>query len=113
METYCLKCREKRQVQNPEPVTMKNGRPATRGTCGTCGTSVFKIGKSLTGSAVRLDKRPTVREDANGNPLPQNRAPTGDGAPHLAPPVPRPTLPPRRSPFGLPPAAHQQGNGMG
>ena len=46
MEAYCMKCREKCQVQNPEPVTMKNGRPATRGTCDTCGTSVFKIGKS-------------------------------------------------------------------
>ena len=46
MDAYCMKCREKREMQSPESVVMKNGRPATRGTCGACGTSVFKIGKS-------------------------------------------------------------------
>jgi len=25
---------------------MKNGKPATTGTCPTCGTKIFKIGKS-------------------------------------------------------------------
>ena len=46
MEAYCMKCRAKQEMQDTEAVTMKNGRPATRGTCGACGTSVFKIGKS-------------------------------------------------------------------
>lgn len=46
MEAYCLKCREKREITNPEPVTLKNGRPATKGDCPTCGTKVFRIGKS-------------------------------------------------------------------
>ena len=46
MEAYCLKCREKREITNPEQVTLKNGRPATRGDCPTCGTKVYRIGKS-------------------------------------------------------------------
>ena len=46
MEAYCLKCREKREITNPEQVTLKNGRPATKGDCPACGTKVFRIGKS-------------------------------------------------------------------
>ncbi len=46
MEAYCLKCREKREINNPEQVTLKNGRPATKGDCPACGTKVFRIGKS-------------------------------------------------------------------
>ena len=46
MEAYCLKCRDKREITNPEQVTLKNGRPATRGDCPTCGTKVYRIGKS-------------------------------------------------------------------
>ena len=33
MTGYCVKCRETREIQNAEQVTMKNGRPATRSTC--------------------------------------------------------------------------------
>lgn len=43
-EAYCVKCRAKREVQNPEQVTMKNGKKALRGTCPNCGTKVFRIG---------------------------------------------------------------------
>ena len=46
MEAYCLKCREKREIVNQEQVTLKNGRPATKGDCPTCGTKVFRIGKA-------------------------------------------------------------------
>lgn len=42
---YCVKCREKREVTDMVPVTMKNGRPAGKGTCPTCKTVVFRIGK--------------------------------------------------------------------
>ena len=46
MTGYCMKCRESREIQNGQPVTMKNGRPATRGSCGECGTTIFRIGKA-------------------------------------------------------------------
>jgi DNA-directed RNA polymerase subunit RPC12/RpoP len=44
MEGYCVKCKAKREIQNPKQVTMKNGKPAAQGTCPTCGTKIFKIG---------------------------------------------------------------------
>jgi len=41
---YCMKCRQKREMKDPEAVTLKNGRPATKGTCPVCGTKLYKIG---------------------------------------------------------------------
>ena len=43
-EAYCVKCKKKVEIKDPEQVTMKNGRKATKGTCPECGTSVFRIG---------------------------------------------------------------------
>ena len=45
MEAYCMKCRAKREIKNPAKVTLKNGRPATQGTCPVCGTKLNRIGK--------------------------------------------------------------------
>jgi len=42
---YCVKCREKRDMKDPEVVTLKNGKPACKGICPTCGTKMFRIGK--------------------------------------------------------------------
>lgn len=44
VEGYCVKCKAKREMTNPEKIVMKNGRPATKGVCPTCGTKMFKIG---------------------------------------------------------------------
>ncbi|MCJ7769371.1 MAG: DUF5679 domain-containing protein [Dehalococcoidales bacterium] len=46
MQAYCVKCRTKREIKNPQRVTLKNGQPATQGVCPVCGTKVFRIGKS-------------------------------------------------------------------
>ena len=46
MEAYCMKCKGKREMNNPQQITMKNGRPATQGTCPKWGTKMFKIGKA-------------------------------------------------------------------
>ncbi len=44
---YCVKCRKKNvEMQQAEQVTMKNGKPATKGKCPTCGTTMFRIGKA-------------------------------------------------------------------
>ncbi|KAG2472159.1 MAG: Isoleucyl-tRNA synthetase [Nitrosopumilales archaeon] len=43
---YCVKCRTKREMKDPKSVTLKNGRPASKGTCPTCGTKMFRIGKT-------------------------------------------------------------------
>ncbi|MFA5077987.1 MAG: DUF5679 domain-containing protein [Dehalococcoidia bacterium] len=46
MQAYCMKCRKMREISNPKAVKMKNGKPATKGTCAKCGTKVYRIGKS-------------------------------------------------------------------
>lgn len=46
MDAYCVKCRAKKVMKNPKAVTMKNGKPATQGTCPTCSTKMFRIGKA-------------------------------------------------------------------
>lgn len=43
---YCLKCKQSVEMKDPQAITMKNGKPATRGTCPVCGTTIFKIGKA-------------------------------------------------------------------
>jgi len=45
MQAYCIKCRKKVEIKNPQQITMKNKKPATRGVCPNCGTKVFRIGK--------------------------------------------------------------------
>jgi hypothetical protein len=41
---YCMKCKATREIKSAKPITMKNGRPATEGTCAVCSTRMFKIG---------------------------------------------------------------------
>ena len=45
MQAYCLKCRTKRDMRDPQQITLKNGRPATQGACPVCGTKMYRIGK--------------------------------------------------------------------
>ena len=46
MQAYCVKCRRKVEIKNPQSIVMKNKRPATQGVCPSCGTKVFRIGKA-------------------------------------------------------------------
>ena len=46
MQAYCVKCRTKRETKDAKSITMKNGKPATQGTCPTYGTKMFIIGKA-------------------------------------------------------------------
>jgi len=46
MQAFCMKCRTKKEMSNPRPIKMKNGKPATQGVCPSCGTKMFRIGKS-------------------------------------------------------------------
>ena len=41
---YCVKCRDKRPLQDPEAVYTSAGTPGTRGKCPVCGTAVFRMG---------------------------------------------------------------------
>jgi hypothetical protein len=43
MEAYCVKCKAKREMENAQQVTMKNGRKAQKGSCQKCGTGMYRI----------------------------------------------------------------------
>ncbi|MEN6393827.1 MAG: DNA topoisomerase, partial [Anaerolineaceae bacterium] len=46
VEAYCVKCKTKREIQDPQPIFMQSGAPATRGTCPVCGTRLFRMGRT-------------------------------------------------------------------
>jgi len=41
---YCVKDKATVVIRDPQRITMKNGRPASQGTCPICGGKVFRIG---------------------------------------------------------------------
>ena len=42
-QAYCMKCREKRDIEDAELKTFRNGRPAYKGKCGICDTRMFTM----------------------------------------------------------------------
>lgn len=55
IEAYCMTCRQKTPIDNPQPIWTRRGTPGTRGTCSICGTTVFRMGKT---AAHAKTKRP-------------------------------------------------------
>ncbi|MGB2895369.1 MAG: type I DNA topoisomerase [Anaerolineales bacterium] len=46
MEAYCVKCKTKKEIGNPEPTFTSSGTPATRGKCPVCNTGLYRMGKT-------------------------------------------------------------------
>lgn len=46
LEAYCVKCKTKREMQNPQAEFTSSGTPGTRGTCPVCGTTMFRMGRT-------------------------------------------------------------------
>ncbi len=46
MKAYCVKCKEKREMDSPQAVFTKTGTPGTSGVCSVCGTKMFRMGKT-------------------------------------------------------------------
>ena len=44
MEAYCVKCREKREILEPNAGFNSLGTPVTKGKCPVCGTTLYRIG---------------------------------------------------------------------
>ncbi len=49
-------------MKGERQITMKNGRPATTGTCSVCGTKMFKIGGG--GGAAKAKAKPAAKKKA-------------------------------------------------
>ena len=52
VQIFCTKCKTKTDSKDLENVTLKNGRPATRGKCVVCDTRKFLIGHHKAPAAV-------------------------------------------------------------
>ena len=46
MEAYCMKCKAKRDLSEPQAAFNKVGAPITRGKCPVCGTAMFRTGRT-------------------------------------------------------------------
>ena len=46
LKAYCVKCREKRSINDPVADFNAAGAPVTKGTCSHCGTKVYRMGKT-------------------------------------------------------------------
>ncbi len=65
MEAYCVKCKTKREVQNPQADFNAVGAPVTKGTCGVCGTRLFRMGHTPEHDSLpqptQKGKKPVIR----------------------------------------------------
>ena len=43
LQSLCLRCRDFREMQDPQPVVLPNGRPAFKGSCPVCGAGMCLI----------------------------------------------------------------------
>ena len=46
MEAYCMKCKTKREMNEPVATFNKVGAPVTRGICPVCGTALYRTGRT-------------------------------------------------------------------
>jgi DNA topoisomerase-1 len=60
IEAYCVKCKTKRQMNDPQPVFTERGQPATRGTCPVCGTTLFRMGGTPAHAGLNPDEHMVV-----------------------------------------------------
>ncbi len=44
LQAYCVKCKTKREIANPQPAFTSKGTPGVKGTCPVCGTTLFRMG---------------------------------------------------------------------
>lgn len=64
MEAYCVKCKTKREIKDPQPVFTSAGTPATRGVCPVCGTSLFRMGRTAAHEGQQAPEKPEKRKNS-------------------------------------------------
>jgi DNA topoisomerase-1 len=69
LEAYCVKCKTKREIQNPQAVFTENGAPATRGVCPVCGTTLFRMGNTEAHANLPRPEKPAKAEPKRSGKL--------------------------------------------
>lgn len=60
LQAYCVKCRTKREMQNPIPLFNAKGSAYTKGTCPVCGTNLMRLG--VTEAHTSLDRAALIAQ---------------------------------------------------
>jgi DNA topoisomerase-1 len=64
MEAYCVKCKTKREMAEPQAVFTASGTPATQGKCPVCGTKLYRMGETEAHAGLpRPEKQPRKAKD--------------------------------------------------
>jgi DNA topoisomerase-1 len=69
VEAYCVKCKQKREMDGQEPTFTATGTPATRGVCAVCGTGLYRMGKTPAHEVLQpppVKQRPKSRKKTRG-----------------------------------------------
>ncbi len=70
---YCVKCREKRPMQDTEAVYTATGTPATRGKCPVCHTAMFRMGATPAHASIPRPERTPPSDRAAGKRTPRRK----------------------------------------
>lgn len=57
VDAYCVKCKQKREMLEPQPVFTAAGTPATRGRCPVCGTGMVRMGRTQAHAGMTAPER--------------------------------------------------------
>lgn len=66
MEAYCVKCKTKREIQDPKADFNAAGAPVTKGVCAVCGTKLFRIGRTEAHEGMAPTKRQKAVPERKG-----------------------------------------------
>src|SRR5512141_2669217 len=58
MEAYCMKCKTKREMNDPVATFNAKGSPVTIGVCPVCGTKLYRMGKTEAHAGLTPPERP-------------------------------------------------------
>ena len=62
MEAYCMKCKEKREMNDPQATFNAKGSPVTIGKCGVCGTKLYRMGRTDAHASLTPPEKPAKVE---------------------------------------------------
>src|SRR5689334_22290074 len=66
MEAYCMKCKTKREMQDPIAMFNAKGSPVTVGVCTVCGTKLYRMGRTDAHQGLTPPEKPVKVEKRDG-----------------------------------------------
>lgn len=73
MEAYCVKCKAKREIQDPVAEFNKAGAPVTRGVCPVCGTKLFRMGRTEAHEGLQPPPKQEKTQSKRAKPQPKRK----------------------------------------